>query len=70
MEQSRNHMGLISPKQFYEKVNATLDCPMGKNTIYRLVKRRNFPSVKIGGRYFIMEDKVEEWLMNQTRNRV
>ena len=63
-----NRMGLISPKQCYQLMNAKLDRPIGINTIYQLVKKRNFPSVKIGGRYFVIEDQIDEWLMNQTKN--
>ena len=64
-----NRLRLISPKQFYEMINERLDTPMGLRSVYALIKRRSFPSVKIGGRYYVIESKVEEWLVNQSRMR-
>ncbi len=32
---------------------------------YRLVKLRNFPSIKIGNKYLINKDKLPEWLSKQ-----
>ena len=60
---------LISPQQFYERINRDLDEPIGKSTIYRLVKEKDFPSVKIGGRFFVIEDKVYAWLQSLTGKR-
>lgn len=60
---------LISPKQFYERINKTLDEPIGINTIYRMVKQPGFPSVKLGGRYYVIENKVKEWLEALTGKR-
>jgi len=53
---------LISPHQLYERINRELDEPLGLNTIYKLVKEKDFPSVKIGGRFYIIEEKVSGWL--------
>ena len=53
---------LISPHQFYERINRELDEPIGINTIYKLVKEKDFPSVKIGGRFYVIEEKVSGWL--------
>lgn len=60
---------LISPKQLYGLINRELDEPIGLSTIYKLVKQKDFPSVKIGGRFFVIEDKVSEWLQNLTGKR-
>ena len=60
---------LISPQQFYERINRDLDEPIGLATIYRLVKEKDFPSVKIGGRFFVIEDKVYAWLQSLTGKR-
>ena len=46
-----------------------LDEPIGLTTIYKLVKEKDFPSVKIGGRFFVIEDKVSEWLQSLTGKR-
>ncbi len=53
---------LITPKQFYDRINHNLDEPIGMNMIYKLVKDKDFPSVKIGGRFYVIEDQVQEWL--------
>ena len=60
---------LISPKQLYIRINRDLDEPIGLSTIYKLVKEKDFPSVKIGGRFYVIEDKVSEWLQSLTGKR-
>ena len=60
---------LISPKQLYNRINRNLDEPIGLSTIYKLVKEKDFPSVKIGGRFFIIEEKVSDWLQSLTAKR-
>jgi excisionase family DNA binding protein len=37
------------------------------NMAYKLVKQRNFPSIKIGKRYKIMVEKIPDWLENQSK---
>jgi excisionase family DNA binding protein len=41
---------------------------ISETTGYTLVRRRDFPSVKIGGQYRIMGSKLEEWLEKQSRS--
>ena len=60
---------LISPKQLYIRINRDLDEPIGLSTVYKLVKEKDFPSVKIGGRFYVIEDKVSEWLQSLTGKR-
>lgn len=60
---------LISPRQLYDRINRDLDEPMGLTTIYKLVKDKDFPSVKIGGRFYVIENKVEAWLQNLSGKR-
>ena len=60
---------LISPRQFYNRINRELDEPIGLTTVYQLVKQKDFPSIKIGGRFFVIENKVEEWLQSLTGKR-
>lgn len=60
---------LITPKQFYERINRDIDVPIGISTIYGLVKEKDFPSVKIGGRFYVIEDKVQEWLTSRSGKR-
>ncbi len=60
---------LISPRQLYTRINMDLDEHISLATIYRLVKEKDFPSVKIGGRFFVIEDKISEWLQSLTGKR-
>ena len=60
---------LISPKQFYSRINRDLDEPIGLTTVYRLIKEKDFPSVRIGGRFFVIEEKVSEWLQCMSGKR-
>ena len=34
---------------------------------YELVRLRNFPSLKVGKRYYINKDKVLEWIIAQNK---
>ena len=34
---------------------------------YELVRLRNFPSLKVGKRYYINKDKVLEWIVTQNK---
>ena len=60
---------LISPRQLYNRINRDLDEPIGLATVYKLVKQKDFPSVRIGGRFYVIEDKVSEWLQSLTGKR-
>ena len=55
---------LMSVQDFAEQM--TKNVPMGANKIYALVKQPGFPSVKIGGRFYVLVDKVNDWLERQT----
>ncbi|MGX8701348.1 helix-turn-helix domain-containing protein [Caproiciproducens sp.] len=39
----------------------------GKNKAYELIKRKDFPSMQWGGRYYILKENFVEWMNNQTR---
>lgn len=54
-------MKYITVKQLYEKLNAQHPGIIGINSIYDLVKRKDFPSVRIGNKFLIIEDKVDAW---------
>ncbi len=51
---------LMSVQEFAEQM--TKNVAIGANKIYALVKEPGFPSVKLGGRYYVLVDKVNEWL--------
>lgn len=38
---------------------------IGRNKAYDLVKQRDFPAVKIGGNYFVIAEKLPDWLNKQ-----
>lgn len=39
---------------------------IGINQTYALVKKNNFPSIKIGQQYFIPKDQFKEWLKKES----
>ena len=40
---------------------------IGKDKAYALVRSKSFPSVKIGGRYYVIKPNFVVWLAKQTR---
>lgn len=54
-------MKYITVKQLYEKLNAQHPGIIGINSVYDIVKRKDFPSVRIGNKFLIIEDKVDAW---------
>lgn len=38
---------------------------IGRDKAYALMHSRAFPSIKIGGRYFVEAEALEEWLQKQ-----
>lgn len=50
---------LLSPVQAKELLG------VGRNEIYNLCKNKNFPSFKIGSKYYINREKLQEWADNQ-----
>jgi excisionase family DNA binding protein len=40
---------------------------ISETTAYTLVHRRDFPSVKIGGKFRIIVDKLPEWLEKKSK---
>lgn len=59
-------MKYITVKQLYEKLNAQHPGIIGINSVYDLVKRKDFPSVRIGNKFLIIEDKVDTWFEKKT----
>ncbi len=59
-------MKYITVKQLYEKLNAQHPGIIGINSVYDLVKRKDFPSVRIGNKFLIIEDKVDVWFEKKT----
>ena len=42
---------------------------IGRDTAYNLVRRKDFPSIKLGKEYRVFTDKLPEWLAKQQRNK-
>lgn len=58
-----NIQNLISVQDFAERISKNV--PFGANKIYAMVKEPGFPSIKIGGRYYVLADRINEWLEQQ-----
>ncbi|MBY9082968.1 helix-turn-helix domain-containing protein, partial [Paenibacillus sp. HN-1] len=48
--------------QFYTISDLIDLLPLGRNTIYRLVNKDDFPKVRIGKKFIIPAHKLNEWL--------
>lgn len=59
-------MNYITVKQLYEKLNKQHPGLIGINSLYNIVKRKDFPSVRIGNKFLIIEDKVDAWFEKKT----
>ena len=58
---------LMSVPEFIEQFNESINGSVGANKIYALIREKGFPSVKIGGRYYILADRIVEWLEKNYR---
>lgn len=54
---NKNYIGM-SIKEFAESLG------IGMNKAYELVNKEDFPKVRIGNRYIILRNRLEEWLDN------
>lgn len=52
---------LISPEQAKNILGG-----IGRNAIYNLCKEKDFPSFKIGTKYYINKEKLQEWANKQS----
>ena len=59
----------ISVKDFYEIINKDHQGLIGINKLYKLVKRKDFPSCHLAGRYVIIYPDAVNWFLEQTRKR-
>lgn len=50
-------MNYITVKQLYEKLNKQRLGLIGINSVYNIVKRKDFPSVRIGNKFLVIEKK-------------
>ena len=64
--QGDDTMKYITVKQLYEKLNAQHPGIIWINSVYDLVKRKDFPSIRIGNKFLVIEDKVDAWFEKKT----
>lgn len=43
---------------------------LGRDTTYSLMRSKFFPSLKIGGRYYVSKEALERWLKQQEGKNV
>lgn len=60
MSKELNSM-LLTPMQAKEVLG------VGRNEIYKLCRRKDFPSFKMGQKYYINRDKLQEWIDKQCK---
>ena len=61
------NMNLMTVQDFAELMNKSIG--MGTAKVYAMVKEPGFPSVRFGGRYYVLIDRVNEWLEEQSRKK-
>ena len=49
------------------ELQKTLD--IGRDTAYNLCRRKDFPSIKLGGEYRILTDELSTWISKQQKNK-
>ena len=42
---------------------------IGRDTAYNLVRRKDFPSIKLGGEYRVFTGELGGWLIKQKKNK-
>jgi excisionase family DNA binding protein len=42
----------------------------GRDTAYSTVRRKDFPSIRIGRIYYVIKDKLPEWIEKQSKKAV
>jgi excisionase family DNA binding protein len=42
---------------------------IGRDTAYNLVRRKDFPSIKLGREYRVFVEQLPVWLMKQQKNK-
>ena len=59
---------LISVQEFIDRISRSV--PIGMNKLYALVKEPGFPAIRIGKRYYVIADKVNEWMEKRAEGHV
>lgn len=53
---------LLSVNEFIQRLNENTSRPIGKNMVYSMLGEPGFPAIRIGSRWFVLGDKINEWL--------
>lgn len=53
---------LLSVNDFMQRLNENSSRPIGKNMVYSMLGEPDFPAMRIGSRWFVLGDKINEWL--------
>ena len=54
-------MKILNSKEIQQKLK------VGKSTLYQLLRSADFPSYKIGTKYYATEEAIDEWVNKQNK---
>ncbi len=57
-------------KILYNTKDLQIVLGVGKNVAYKLMRSKNFPSIVIGGRYFVEVKTLEKWINQNAGSRI
>jgi excisionase family DNA binding protein len=57
-------------RMFYTVSELAEMIPLGKNTLYRLVSRKDFPKMVVGKKILIPADELEKYLADKLYGRI
>ena len=49
-------------QKLYTVKDLQCELGLGRDKAYQLMHNKTFPAIKIGGRYFVTQDALDEWL--------
>ena len=52
-------MKILTSREIQQKLK------VGKSTLYQLLRSTDFPSYKIGTKYYATEEEIEKWIINK-----
>ena len=52
-------MKILNSKEIMQKLR------IGKSTLYQLLKDPDFPTYKIGRKYYASEEEIDKWIVNK-----
>ncbi|MEI8217403.1 MAG: hypothetical protein WCF96_09945 [Eubacteriales bacterium] len=61
--------GLITPAQLYLLLNKNGE-EIKLKQVYKMIKTKNFPMLRMCGRYYIVKKELTEWLTSNTNRQM